>query len=419
MDIMNKFIIGALLIIAVQACKRETKTAAKPSEVVINSVYSDSLTTAISDLFASGEINGLGVTVVNSDDILYQSGFGMMDLKSKKAYTPQTLQNIASISKTFIGIALMRANELGFLRLDDPVNDHLPFQLINPYFPADTITIRQLASHTSSIRDTDVYSEKAYVLKTDVPDSLTAMVEETLNPPGTKMPIADFLPMVLSSDGSYYTNDVFLNSRPGSRFEYSNIGATLAALVLENATGVPFDQFTMTHILDPLGMDSSAWSYEAIDMEQHSVLYADPDTEIPYYELITYPDGGLRSSIEDMGLYLVELIRGKKGKGRLLKPESYREYFKPVLSDSQFEERDAEFPYNDEYDMGVFIVHSGTGNIGHTGGDPGISSFMFFDPATSLGFYVIINTSIINEAGVNQLLGTVRALEEFGPKLSE
>ncbi|MEN8799933.1 MAG: serine hydrolase domain-containing protein, partial [Flavobacteriaceae bacterium] len=330
---------------------------------------------------------------------------------------PETVHNIASISKTFIGIALMKAQEMGLLNLDDPVNLHLPFEVTNPYYPADSITIRQLASHTSSILDTDVYNQKAYVLKEEVADSLTTMVEEVLNPPASKLSIAEFLPQILSGDGIYYSKDVFLNARPGTRFEYSNIGATLAAYVLETASGMPFDQFTVEHIIKPLGMKSSGWSFETIDMEHHSVLYSDPLTSIPYYELITYPDGGLRSSIHDMGLYLTEMVRAKEGKGSLLTAESYREFFKPVLDDSHFEERDAEFPYNDEYDMGVFMGHSGTGYIGHTGGDPGINSFMFFNPETSLGLFMMINTSINDEEGVNQLFGTMEALEYYGPKL--
>ncbi len=414
---MNKFIAGLLLLTAILACKQEVKTGKNARAMQVNSIYTDSLTTVLAKIHEKGKINGLGVAVIDSGGIRYEKGFGLMDIKSKRSYTPETVQNIASISKTFIGIALMKAQEMGFLRLDDPVNLHLPFKVINPHFPADTITIRQLASHISSIRDTDVYNEKAYVLKEAVADSLTTVVEEVLNPPASKLTLAEFLPQVLSADGQYYTKDVYLEARPGSSFEYSNIGATLAAYILEVATSVPFDQFTTQYILEPLGMKSTGWSFESIDIDHHSVLYADPETGIPHYELITYPDGGLRSCTHDMGLYLMELIRAKNNKGRLLTAESYQEYFNPVLDDSHFEERDAEFPYNDEYDMGVFIGNSGTGYIGHTGGDPGISSFMFFDPKTSLGFFMMINTSINDEEGVNQLFGTMQALEEYGPKL--
>ena len=118
-----------------------------------------------------------------------------------------------------------------------------------------------------------------------------------------------------------------------------------------------------------------------------------------------------------MALYLSELIKGKIGQGSLLSEESYQEYFKPVLDDSHFEERDADFPYNDEYNIGVFMGHSGTGSIGHTGGDPGIASLMFFNPESGLGQFVMINTSLTDEEGVNELLGIMVALEEYAPKL--
>ena len=62
------------------------------------------------------------------------------------------------------------------------------------------------------------------------------------------------------------------------------------------ASEKPFDQFTGRYILEPLGMDASGWSYDGIDLAQHSTLYANPETTIPPYELITYPDGGLRTS---------------------------------------------------------------------------------------------------------------------------
>ena len=414
---MKKIFTGLLFLIAILACKQERKAQQNTQSLKVNSVYTDSLTAQLLKIFEIGKINGMGLAVVDTGGIRYEKGFGMMDKESGEIYTPETVQNIASISKTFIGIALMKGQEMGLLKLDEPVNKYLPFKVVNPHFPADPITIRQLASHTSSIQDTDVYNEKSYVLKEEVPDSLTAMVDEVLNPPAAKLSLSEFLPEILASDGMYYSEDVFLKTKPGSKFEYSNVGATLAAYVLETASGVPFDQFTYNYIFQPLKMNSAGWSFDSVDMQNHSVLYADPETEIPYYELITYPDGGLRASTHDIGLYLTELIRAQKGEGSLLNVESYQEYFKPVLNDSHFEERDAEFPYNDEYNMGVFMGHSGTGNIGHTGGDPGITSIMFFNPETSVGMYLVFNTSINDEEGVNQLFGAVQALEEYGPKL--
>lgn len=408
---MKSILLSLCLLATMAACKQQPKT----TQQSIDSI-GEQLTAQLDSLYQLGNINGYGVAIVDSSGILYEKGFGFRHIKDQKPYTTETVQNIGSVSKTFIGIGLLKAEELGILSLEDPVNKHLPFKVENPHFPQDTIRIHHLASHISGIRDTESYDQLAYVSVEKLADSLHNVVEETFNPPEDKVSMLEFLPALLVPGGKYYSPEVYLAEPTGTRFEYSNIGATLAALVLEQASGVPFDQFTDQHILEPLGMDHSGWNLDQIKLEKHSVLYADNQREIPLYELITYPDGGLRSSTHDMGLYLSELISAYGGQGQLLEKNSYEKYFRPVLDDSHFEERDAEFPYNDEYNEGIFIGYSGTGLIGHTGGDPGISSFMFFDPSSGLGRYLMINTSITNEAGVNQLFGIMQALEEYSPQ---
>lgn len=379
----------------------------------------DSLTQALNKLYEQGSINGFAVALVNAKGPIYLKGVGYMDVASKKPYTERTIQNIASISKTFIGISLMKAQELGKLNLDDPINNHLPFKVINPYFPEIEITIRHLATHTSTITDTKYYDRKAYVLKDEVPNDKLSDLDETFNSPSTKTSLLNFLPMVLEVNGPYYMKKGFLKEAPGTKFDYSNIGATLAALVMEQATGVPFDEFTYKHILNPLKMSASGWSYNKIDLSRHSTLYADKETELPFYELITYPDGGMRTSAEDMGKYLSELIKAKSGKGTLLNSDSYREYFKEQLNASHFEERDSEFPYNDEYNMGIFMGHSGNGAIGHTGGDPGVSSLLFFNPETGIGRYLMINTSLSSQEGANEFFGIMNTLGEYAARLNQ
>ena len=416
---MKKLSLLLFCLIIISSCKQDSTKQKKTDTSKEESGLAYHLTVQLDSLYSMGKINGYGVAIADTSGVLYERGFGYANKQAKKAYTTNSIQNIASISKTFIGIGLLKAQEMGKLKLDDPVNQYLPFEVVNPNYPDESITIRQLANHTSSIQDTDLYDQKSYLAKEIVPDSLLSIVEETFNPPDQKVSIREFLEALLVPGGAYYTEDCYLKAKPGSKFEYSNIAATLAALVLEMATNTPFDQFTAQHVLKPLGMDASGWSFDSINLDEHATLYANPDTEIPMYELITYPDGGLRSTTHDMGLYLSELISAHNGNGKILSSEGYKTYFTPTLEDSHFDERDAEFPYNDEYDMGVFIGHSGTGLIGHTGGDPGISSFMFFDPETGLGQYLIINTSIFDEEGVDQLFGIMRALEEYGAEMSK
>lgn len=228
-----------------------------------------------------------------------------------------------------------------------------------------------------------------------------------------KIPLEAFLKKILHASGEWYQQEGFLNAKPGEKYEYSNLGATLAALVLEKAAKETFTDFTQKHILDPLGMKASGWNPESVDMTYHSQLYPNLDYAAPMYTLITYPDGGLRTSTAEMSKYLIELVKGKMGKGTLLKPESYTEYFKAQLDDSHFEERDAEFPFNDEYNSGIFMGMSGTGLMVHTGSDPGTTTVLSINPANNIGRFFMANTDINGEAALNQLLWTMEALDEF------
>ena len=118
-------------------------------------------------------------------------------------------------------------------------------------------------------------------------------------------------------------------------------------------------------------MKNSGWNYSDIMFDNVSTLYADTKTEVPHYSLITYPDGGFLTTINDLSKYLSELIKGYSGNGKLLSKNSYNELFKPQSKEENFEERNSNNPYNDEYNLGIFIGISATNNIGHKGGDPG------------------------------------------------
>ncbi|MEM7550954.1 MAG: serine hydrolase domain-containing protein [Bacteroidota bacterium] len=411
---MNK-ILAIVLIVFFASCQTKTKQDSNASTNLVK----DSLFAELSILHQKGNINGFGLTIVNEEGALYSKGIGYSDIESNSEYTVNTLQNIGSVSKTFIGISLLKAQELGKLKLDDPINNYLPFKVENPNHPEEEITIRHLATHTSTILDTDYYDEKSYILKdkTASTDSIKS-VNETFNDPDSKTTLEVFLKKILSKDGEWYQEDGFMANKPGEIFEYSNIGATLAALVLEIATEQSFNEFATKNILEPLDMKSSGWSFENIDLSQHSKLYADPKTELPFYSLITYPDGGLITNISDFSKYLTELIKGYSGEGKLLNKNSYQELFREQLTAESFPERDEEDDFDDEYNTGIFMGFTPKGFIGHTGGDPGIATFMFFDPGTKTGRVMMINTSIINQEGVDQFYDTWNTLGRYEKKLT-
>lgn len=367
------------------------------------------LTERLEALGSKGPLVGFSVALVDREGISYAQGFGYADKAENRRYQKNTLQNIASISKTFIGLALLKAQEQGHLRLDDPVGDHLPFKVIHPRFPDHPITLRHLATHTSGISDPPEYEEKGYVLREA--DNGQDRVNSNFRPPGEMMPLEEYLQRILSEKGAWYRKSTFLKHKPGSRFEYSNIGAGLAALALENATGTPFNEFTRTHIFEPLGMSDSGWFPEEVPFARHTRLYTDSGVPLAPYSLVNYPDGGLMTTAEDLGKYLSELIRGYSGEGALLSAESYRELFTPQLSESNFKAR-SENTYNDEYNLGIFMGFSARGQVGHTGGDPGTVTMMFFNSETRTGKLLMANTDV-DDAGYEEFKAIWMALEAF------
>ena len=417
---MNKITSILLLLATLISC--QNKTESNQNREAASALVQDSLRSELEVIHQQGFINGFGVAIANENGVLYAEGFGYADLEKETKYTRNTIQNIGSVSKTLIGVALLKAQEQGHIQLDDPINDHLPFEIRNPTFPEEEITIRHLATHTSTILDTDSYDNKAYVLKDELEHSeQLAEISETLNPPQSKISLMAFLENMLSEDGQWFDPEVFSENRPGEIYEYSNVGAALAAAVIEEATGVKYYEFTTKHILEPLQMTSSGWRFEDIQLSGHSTLYADPKTEIPLYSLITYPDGGLLTTALDLGKYLSELIKAYAGEGTLLKNDSYAELFRIQLADENYMERDEE----DDFHVipvsrpgRVFLGYSPTGYIGNIGGDPGIATFMFFNSETKTGRILMINTTVRNSDGVDQFYAIWNKLGDYEEQFS-
>lgn len=386
-----------------------------------NNKTKESLTTEISELNKRNIFNGFAVAIVNNKGTLYQKGFGFSDSENKKPYTDSTIQTIASVSKTLVGIALLKAQELGKLKLDDPVNDYLNFKVVNPNFPNEAITIRHLATHTSSIVDNEFYLKKNYYLKENQHLENVKLHfddEQLFNSADSILTMQSFLKNILDENGKWNENS-YSADKPGSLYEYSNIGTALAALVIEKATGTSFSKFTENYILKPLKMNQSGWSFKDVSFGKFSRLYENPATVLPYYEMITYPDGGFITSVNDLSIFLTELIKGYNGNGSLLTKESYKTYFTPLLSDSNFTDRNTQNPYSESYNVGIFIGFGYSGFIGHTGGDPGVLSMMFFDPKTNLGRIMIFNTNFSDKAGNDTFYGIWNKLEKYQAQLAE
>ncbi|PHI18887.1 hypothetical protein CEQ90_15710 [Lewinellaceae bacterium SD302] len=347
--------------------------------------YFDTLQTRLAAIEARNELPGFGVAIVNGTGILYENGFGYADLRAKASYTEHTVQNVGSVSKTLIGIALQQLVDEGLLNWDDSINEHLDFRVVHPRFPEQPILLKHLASHTAGINDGKYYDAAYSLLEPEryTLKELKAIGTETPKMRKSKsMTIGEYCRRFFLKDGAFYRKNNFTKYPPGERYVYSNVGAALAGYVLERVTGQSFADYTRARILKPLGMNNSGWSYDVIDPETIGEIYGKSRLALPHYTLATYPDGGLLTSVHQLGLYLSASIRGKREGNEILSREGYRELMEPVVQSDKGGDR-----------YGYFWETMSSGFSGHSGGDPGIVTLMYVDPKTELGAIAFFNSS--------------------------
>jgi len=369
------------------------------SNLVINlksQTTPEALSQALGKTFQNSKIAGMAVAIVNKDKVLYQNQFGYADTATKKPYTQNTIHNIGSTSKTFIGIALMQLVEQGKLTLDTEINDILPFEVNNPYHPNVAITIRQLATHTSSIRDrTFNYDLRAYTSddktkgnRKGLPFIYKIQFKRMLK--NEALPLGEFLENTLAKKGKWYKKKNFYKAAPGTTEQYSNIGAGLAGYIVELVAGEKYANYVVNHILKPLKMDATGWTPATTNSTQFAKRYVN-GVAFPNYSLTTYPDGALISSAADLTSYLMAMIRGYKGKSQLLSAQSFQEMMRNQYDQSPL----ANTIQKTEGRSGIFwdiFAKKGKGEIGHNGSDPGILTFMYFDPDSGIGCLLFTNT---------------------------
>lgn len=336
-------------------------------------------------------IVGLGAAIIVNTKLVWSRGYGFADRERAVPFTHDTIMNIGSISKTITGAALMRAVQDGKLSLDEDVNKYLPFKVANPSFPDEPITLRQLATHTSSITDRSSVYAAAYHFGRDSPQ-----------------PLGGFLHDYFASGGKNYSKENFLGSKPGTHREYSNIGAGLAGYIVELAVGENFNVYTKRTIFAPLKMGNTGWLMSEVDLAKHSNLYIAQGLAVPIqlYGLTTYPDGGLRTSVEELSRFFIALLDGGVYKGvRILDKESVDEMLR-------FQYSPANKPDNvkligeGSMNSGIFwATKQSLARIGHNGADPGLVTMMLSDVDKQIGVILFVNTAIRQEDG--EAYGTI------------
>ncbi len=351
---------------------------------------------------ASGMV-GMGASIIINNKVVWSKGYGYADKDKKIPFTTNTIMYVASISKTFTGVCIMKAVEEGLLSLDEDINVYLPFKVVNPYFPHEKITLRNISTHTSSLNDHEPTYTASYYYGGDSPIGL-----------------ADFLKSYFEPTGSRYSKNNFLPHKPGTYREYCNIAAGLAGYIVERVTGMSLYEYSKKVIFKPLKMKNTGWLLSQINQEKHSRLYdkqGDSLKQIPLYGVPTYPDGGIRTTIEELSRYFIALLnKGAYGGTRILKQSSI-----DTMQHLQFTATNKPENVNPvKLNSGIFwATKDGGTKLGYGGTDPGVKTEMLSDLNKEIGVILFTNTSLGEKELFRYYFGIYNELWKYAEQLKK
>ena len=307
-------------------------------------------------------IPGVTVSVVKDGRLLFAKGYGSADLQARKPVNAQTtLFRIGSMSKLFTATAVLQLAEQGKLNLHADVNTYLKTFHIPATYP-EPITLAHLLTHTAGFEGRDTGLQAARTTR-------------DLEPLGQLL--AEHIPARVRP--------------PGELTAYSNYGYTLAGYIVEQVSGIPFEQYVEQHIFQPLSMRSSTFRQPvearlSADLSQgytYSNGVYHPD---PFEAIAVPPAGAMSATATDMANFMMaQLQNGRLGKERILQAATAK-----AMQTQQFT-NDPRVPGGMAYG---FEEHYQNGQrlLVHPGGTADFYSLLALLPEHHVGVFVSYNS---------------------------
>lgn len=280
--------------------------------------------------------------------------------------TPDSVYELASVTKTFIGALAARALVEGRMTLDGDFRTHLPGAYPNLIAGGRPITLRTLATHTSG-------------LQRDLPDSDALLANPDFDRIGDQL-IA--LNRGFTRDRSLEgLREVALRSTPGAIFAYSNLGIRVIGYGLEGAYARPLDRLLRQSILSPLGMGDTRFTLSPSMRERLVVPYSRFRHVQPYHDASAGAAYGLYSTPRDMARYLAWQFDARS----------------PVVARAHTRIRGTA----DEGEALIWNVgrDGDTPLLWHGGGSFGMTSQMVLFPGDRQGFVLLANDACAGSEG--------------------
>ena len=349
----------------------------------------------IEESLQEANIPGLAVIVINATDILFEQGFGYNAppiFDQRRSIDPKnSIFVLASISKTFIALAVMQLVEMKQLDLDKDINQYLSITttIFHPFFPNVSITMRHILSHRSGIGPNFDEEIKHYLPGDDF----------------TKTNLHELIFSYVNNTRNWFPHP------PGNAVHYSNIGASLAAFVVEQISGMSFEKYVRERILRPLGINESDAGYRLSDFENRSddliehylfnsswleqaqtwlpqlnITQVDHHSNwlhIPHYSISDYPSGLLRMSAHSLAVYLQSFLRN----------------FPSILSNTNSTNEMIRVSAEDYAEVQFGLIwnwrtFNGKRLVGHRGAMPGVTNLMMANEERSFGVILLSNGDV-------------------------
>ncbi|UCC61989.1 MAG: beta-lactamase family protein [Anaerolineae bacterium] len=298
-------------------------------------------------------VPGAIIVCVQDGEVLASRGYGLADVEKQIPVNPEeTVFRIGSVSKLFVATAVMQLVEQGRLDLHGDVNRYLKrFQLDGK----EPVTLAHLLTHTAGLGD---------------------HWSNTTDPTKVR-PLGDYLARHMPPRFG----------PPGDVISYSNHGYALAAYIVEQVTGVPFDQYVEQRILGPLGMARSGYLFGLPWPEDLAVGYVYNDGSYLAQPLDfddDYPGGSAISTAADMARFMIAHLQGGcYGGACILQPETVAEMHRQQFTHHP-ELPGWTYGFQEEFLHGQRV-------IGHSGAIRGFTSDLFLLPGHNLGYFVSFN----------------------------
>jgi len=240
--------------------------------------FADNMDSYFSSIFNADE-PGAAILILQHDEIIFSGYYGLADIETKEPIHSKTLFNLGSISKPFVAYGILMLRDEGRLSLDDPLSKY--FSEFKNKDIAEKILIKHLLTHTSGLPDIRKVSEEHdfYLVAKDAENWAPIMQADSL---------------------------LF---EPGSQYEYSNPAFNALALIIEQVSGIKWQDFIAERIFKPAGMLLStitdgphpesgvAHAYEMQDGQWAELDYGEEPT------FAAAGNGGVWSSVTELVLF--------------------------------------------------------------------------------------------------------------------